>query len=1010
MRKTAGTIAICFIISSLAGLAAGEVRYNRDIRPIFSKTCFACHGPDANSRKAKLRLDRREDAVAKRDGVQPIAPGNADDSEVYRRLTATDPADRMPPEDFHTQLSDDEKALVKRWINEGAEYEDHWAFISPQRPKVPPGENGIDHFVRAELKSGELKPAQRADRATLIRRVSLDLTGLPPAPVDVRKFVSDSDDDATAYAKVVDRLLQSPRYAEHRARYWLDTSRYADTSGYQYDEVRHQWAWRDWVIHAFDSNMPFDQFTIEQNAGDLLTNATAHTRLATGFHRNHPITIEGGIIDEEYRTEYVMDRVVTTSTAWLGLTMLCARCHDHKYDPVSQDDFYSMYSFFNNVPEKGMRGFNPKERIESPLNPSGLDELNQKVAAAERKLRAERKKLEEFFADWETRLSKQAEADSRSVKIEKMSAQGGTKLEQQADGSVLAHGPNPGNQTYTVEFTVEGKALRAVRLEALTHPTHANKSTGRGSNGNFVLNEVHVETATGDDKFAKVKIASAEADYEQNTYPISAAIDGQVERKGWAVDGNTKIEDRSAVFTLAEAIEPGIRVRFTMIHTFGGSHTIGRFRVSIPTRGKPIPKAIHKTLALETKKRSAKQKEELSNFLATRFAGAAYLKVEKETKAVQARRDQARNATPETMVLTEMAKPRETFVLMRGEYDKPIKERKVQPGLPQIFGSLPDGATNRLGFARWLVARENPLTARVTVNRFWSQLFGTGLVKTIEDFGSQGEYPSHPELLDWLAVEFMESGWDVKRLFRAIVTSDTYCQSSHLDPVTLSRDPENRLLARGPRLRIDAEMIRDSALAVSGLLDSAIGGPSVYPYHPKGLWMEINNRPRYSRAYPHSTDPKALYRRSLYTFWKRTVPPPSMAAFDAPEREFCTVKRSRTNTPLQAFVMLHDPQFVEAARSLGERMISEANGNARNRLSHGFEICLARQPSADELNFLHHALRTRIAHFNNDIEAAKKLLAVGEASVPDDIAAAELAAYTTVARIILNLSEFITKG
>ena len=994
-------------------LASGArpLGFNRDIRPIFSKTCFACHGPDANAREAGLRLDVREAAIAKRDGVQPIVPGNAAASEVYRRMITKDVDDRMPPAEFHTQLSAAEIERVKQWINAGAEYEDHWAFISPKRPSVPGGRRAIDHFVRAGLKAAGLKPARRADRATLIRRVALDLTGLPPAPADVRAFVEDPAEDAKAYAKVVDRLLASPRYAEHRTRYWLDTARYADTSGYQYDRIRHQWAWRDWVIHAFDSNMPFDQFTIEQTAGDLLTNATPHTRLATGFHRNHPITIEGGIIDEEYRTEYVMDRVVTTSTAWLGLTMLCARCHDHKYDPVSQDDFYSIYSFFNNIPERGMSGFTPKQRIESPLNPSGLGELEQEVAAAEKKLRTERGKLAEAFADWEAKLCAEAEAESRSVAIGKMIAEGGTKLEPQQDGSVLASGANPGKQTYQVEFVVADNPLTAIRLEALTHPTHKNKSTGRGHNGNFVLTEVRVETAAGENEFSEVKIESAEADYEQKNYPISAVIDGKLDRKGWAVDGNTKAEDRSAVFALAEPVEPGTRVRFSMFHTWGGSHTIGRFRISIPTGGKPIPKEIRKTLDLEAKKRNAKQRDELAAFLAARFEGESYTKLDQEVKAIKARRDQARNATPETMILTEMAKPRETFVLQRGEYDKPIKERRVQPGLPVVFGRLPEGSpTNRLGFARWLVSRDNPLTARVTVNRFWAQLFGTGLVKTIEDFGSQGEYPSHPELLDWLAVEFMESGWDVKQLFRTMVTSESYCQSSRLSAEALSGDPENRLLARGPRQRLDAEMIRDSALAVSGLLDADIGGPSVYPYHPKGLWMEINNRPRYSRAYPHTTDAKALYRRSLYTFWKRTVPPPSMAAFDAPEREFCTVKRSRTNTPLQAFVMLHDPQFIEAARKLGERMMTEARGDLRQRISHGFELCLARRPEADELTFLHGALKQRLAHFQANPEAAKKLLAVGEAPVANEIDPAELAAYATVARIILNLSEFITKG
>ena len=998
--------------ASHAATANGEVRYNRDIRPIFSKTCFVCHGPDANTREAGLRLDQRKAAITKRDGVQAIVPGKAADSAVIQRIMATDPDEQMPPADFHTQLNTRERELVERWINEGAHYEQHWAFITPTRSDTPNGENAIDHFVRARLKPAGLAPAKPADRATLIRRVTLDLAGLPPTPAEVEAFVQDEAHDDAAYAKVVDRLLQSPRYAEQRTRYWLDTSRYADTSGYQYDRIRNQWAWRDWVIHAFDSNMPFDQFTIEQNAGDLLPNATPHSRLATGFHRNHPITIEGGVIDEEYRTEYVMDRVVTTSTAWLGMTLLCARCHDHKYDPISMDDFYSIFAFFNNIPERGISGFNPKQRIESPLRPTNLPELDKQAAEANAKVAAELKKLADSFADWEEQLKEQLATESKPVKFDKLDAKGGTQFEPQEDGSILATGPNPGTQTYTLEFISEDRAVEAIRLEALTHSSHANKSTGRGHNGNFVLSEVKVETAVGEDEFKPVKIAGAKADYEQKNYPISAAIDGKNGRGGWAVDGNSKAQDRSAVFTLADAVEPGTRIRFSLIHTWGGSHTIGRMRITIPLEGEaPIPPAIRKTLALEPKKRKANAKKELSDFLAARFGGKAYTGLKEAAHTLTKRRDQVRKGIPETMVLTEMAKARPTYVLMRGEYDKPIKERQRQAGIPALFGALPtDAPTNRLGFAQWLVSRENPLTARVTVNRFWSQIFGTGLVKTIEDFGSQGEYPSHPELLDWLAVEFMESGWDVKRLFRTMVMSKTYRQASHLNAEILERDPENRLLARGPRHRIDAEVIRDSALAVSGLLDSTIGGPSVYPYHPKGLWMEINNRPNYSRAYPHSTDPKALYRRSLYTFWKRTVPPPSMAAFDAPEREFCMVRRSRTNTPLQAFVMLHDPQFVEAGRKLGERILKGKATDPRKRLRFGFQLCMARQPGPEELDFLHDALQARLAYFKANAEASKQLLSVGQAKAADDVDAAELAAYTTVARILLNLSEFITKG
>ena len=1002
-------VGLLALVSSLpcAG-AEAPVSFNRDIRPIFSQTCFACHGFDEDAREADLRLDLRQEALR-----EVIVPGNSADSPVYQRISSEDADERMPPADFHTQLSKREIGLIKRWIDEGAEYEAHWSFIPPQRPTIPEGQQAIDYLVRKRLQAEQISPADRADRATLIRRVSLDLCGIPPSPKLVSDFVNDQNDHSTAWGRVVDKLLESPAFAEHRTRYWLDASRYADTSGYQYDRIRHQWVWRDWVIHAFDSNMPFDQFTIEQMAGDLLPDSTPQSRLATGFHRNHPITIEGGIIDEEYRTEYVMDRVVTTSTTWMGLTFLCARCHDHKYDPINQDDFYSFFAFFNSVPERGMNGFAPKTRIASPLNPIDFAALEREVSAAKAARNAELKRLSESFPVWEAKLRERVELERDSVRLDKLEAGGGTKLTLQDDGSILAHGPNPATNTYRLELTVGDKPLQAIRIEALAHADHVNGSTGRGHNGNFVLSEVTLESASaGESEFQPVPISEATADYEQANYPISAAIDGKTGRGGWAVDGNTRFEDRSAEFTLTQAIQSGSRVRVSLIHTWGGSHTIGRFRITTGRDGQaPTPKDVQATLAISPEQREPAARQRLEQFLAGRFGNTAYRELEAAIVAAETGRKTAIEKFPETMVLKEMPKSRETFVLMRGEYDKPIKSRRVQPAVPALLGSLPDDApANRLGLAQWLVSRDNPLTARVTANRFWAQLFGTGLVKTVEDFGAQGEYPAHPELLDWLAVEFMDSGWDVKHLFRTIVTSETYCQSSVLTPEASSRDPENRLLARGPRYRLDAESIRDSALAVSGLLDSTIGGPSVYPYHPEGLWLEINNRPGYSRAYPHSQDASALYRRSLYTFWKRTVPPPSMAAFDAPEREFCMVQRSRTNTPIQAFVLLHDPQFVEAARNLGERMILEAsNKESTTRLAHGFQLCFARSPEPNELNLLQQTFESKLIHFRENPAAATKLLAVGESPVSEQIDPVELAAWSSVARVLLNLSEFITK-
>ena len=998
-----------------------EVRFNRDVRTIFSKTCFACHGPDANAREAKLRLDVREEAIADRKGDRPIVPGDAEASLAYQLITDSDPDYQMPPADFHTQLTLREKAMIAKWINQGAKYETHWAFIPPLRSAAPQVEaaaavvNPIDNFVIARLEGQGLSPAEAADRRTLIRRVTLDLTGLPPAAGEVADFVNDPAGDDEAYAKVVDRLLASPRFGEHMARHWLDAARYADTSGYQYDKIRHQWVWRDWVIHAFNSNMPFDQFTIEQNAGDLLPDATDQTRLATGFHRNHPITIEGGVIDEEYRTEYVMDRVVTTTTTWMGLTFTCARCHDHKYDPIYQDDFYAFYAFFNSVPERGLNGFSPKATIDSPLAPDRAVAITVELATAEQRFDQALAKVSGSLKGWEEQLRETVDADSKSVEVTALSAGGGTKLVAQKDGSVLATGPNPGTQTYQVDFTVGDKATRAIRLEALTHESHVNQSTGRGSNGNFVLSEIKIDTALADapdGELKPVKITAADANYEQGSYPVTAAFDGQEGRTGWAVDGNTRFADSSAVFTLGEAIAPGSRVRVRLIHTWGGSHTVGRFRLSLPADGAaPVPAAIRTTLALVPAKRSGADRKALNRFLAERFGAAGFAEAGGELRELEAKLATAKAALPETMILTEMPTPRATHVLMRGEYDKAIAERPVQPDVPAALGGLPDGLPrNRLGLAKWLVSADNPLTARVTVNRIWSQLFGTGIVKTIEDFGAQGEYPSHPELLDWLAVGFVESGWDVKQLLKAVVTSGTYRQSSRLTPALQAADPDNRLLARGPRFRLDAETIRDSALAVGGLLDDTVGGPSVYPYHPQGLWLEINNRPNYSRAYPHTVQPQQLYRRSMYTFWKRTVPPPSMSTFDAPEREYCVVQRSRTNTPLQAFVMLHDPQFVEAARQLAERMIHEAGSDSSKRITLGFERCMARPPTGGEMELFKKTLAERLAYFKTHPDAAKTLLSVGQSPLDSAIDPAELAAYATIARMMLNLSEFITKG
>jgi len=1005
-----GAATILWLLFS-AALPAADVEFSRDVRPILSDNCFACHGPDATKREADLRLDQREVRGEIRGAASVVTPGNADDSELITRVTSNDPDVVMPPPDSGKSLSADEIDILKKWITGGAEYAEHWAFVPPRRPELPAIGNAawirnpIDAFVAARHEHEGLTPAAEADRRTLIRRVTLDLTGLPPAPDDIAAFVNDKS--PTAYEKVIDRLLSSHAYAEHMARSWLDAARYADTNGYQYDLEREQWVWRDWVIHAFDMNMPFDQFTIQQLAGDLLPDATDQTRLATAFHRNHPITIEGGVIDEEYRTEYVVDRVVTTSTVWMGLTMTCARCHDHKYDPFTQRDFYGMFAFFNQVPERGLQGFDPKLKVASPLMSEQLEQVNAELATAEASLNEQVAAAGDELRVWEADLADQVRNQWTVVVPETRTSEGGTEFELLPDNSLLATGPKPATEVYEFRITSTGTPIHAVKLEALTHESFVNQSTGRGSNGNFVLSEFDVAVGR-DDGFQPVKIASAEADYSQANYNIAGAIDGKIDRGGWAVDGNTKFENRTAVFRLEEplVVPEGSQFRVRLHFQWGGSHHIGRVRLSLA--GKPlhdVPTDVAENLAVSADERSPEQAERVTRYLIEQRGSGTLRATADRVRELKARRDELA-AAPATMVMADQAQPRVTHVLERGEYDKP--RDVVEPHSPDSLPPMPEGAPqNRLGFAQWMVMPGHPLTARVAVNRFWARLFGIGLVETVEDFGSQGSAPSHPELLDWLAIEFVESGWNVKALHRLIVTSATYRQSSVTTNAIRERDPQNRLLARGPRFRLDAEVIRDSALAVSGLLVDRVGGPSVFPYHPVGLWQEINNRPGYSRTYQRDSGDK-LYRRSLYTFWKRTVPPPSMATFDAPEREYCVVRRSRTNTPLQAFVMLHDPQFVEAARHLGALMM-QTPGGENERILAGFERATARQPTAEELTVLREMRTERLQQYRDDPQAAERLLNIGESPRDESLDPAEHASWTTIARMLLNLSEFVTK-
>ncbi|MBI1368520.1 MAG: DUF1553 domain-containing protein [Planctomycetes bacterium] len=955
----------CLLVCVLAGSAIGadgpdQIEFNRDIRPILFNNCIACHGPDVKHRKHNLRFDTPDGPLIDLEhGRKAIVPGDPDHSEMVRRITAADPDDRMPPAKAGKPLTPQQIALIKKWIQQGAVYQGHWAFEPIGNPKPPAirdakwARNGIDNFVGARLEKEGLKPSPEADRATLIRRVSLDLTGLPPTHDEVVAFENDQSPDA--YEKVVDRLLASPHYGEHMTRYWLDAARYADTHGYQYDTERTQWPWRDWVIKAFNDNMPFDRFTVEQIAGDLMPDATPESRLATAFNRNHPITIEGGVIDEEYRTEYVIDRIVTTSTTWLGLTMGCCRCHDHKFDPLTREDFYSFFAFFNNIPEIGQgnrNGFAPTMKAPGVEQQLELAALDRRIAEAKDAKPAEQ-------PQWIVAHPTQAVSE------------GGATLTVKPDESILASGANPAKDVYTLTIASSLKHIEAIQLEALTDPSLPFSSPARSFNGNFVLSEVAVAAAPAGspDKAKKIPIVAATADYSQNNYEIENAIDGKP-GSGWAVDGNQFRVDRTAEFTLAKPIDTpaGAILTVTLRFDFGQQHTIGHLRISASEKSTATPVA-----------------------------------------KLEAERDKLVKSFPTVMIMSEMDKPRPAFMLTRGQYDQVEKDHPVHPHTPTALPPMPEGApANRLGLAQWIVAPDNPLTARVIMNRFWQQCFGVGICKTAEDFGTQGEWPSHPKLLDYLARQFIDSKWDVKHMMKTIVMSATYRQSSVVTAEMYERDPENRLLSRGPRFRMPAEMVRDNALKISGLLVEKIGGPSVYPYQPAGLWMEINNRPGFSREYPvmHGED---LYRRSMYSYWKRTLAPTAMLPFDAPEREYCVVRRSRTNTPLAALVVLNDPQFIEAARMLGQRMMLEGGATDGARLSYGYELATAHKPTAAELSTLQQLLDAQRADFKADPSGAQQLLAVGDMKPDARLDPVELAAFATAGRAILNLDQTITK-
>ena len=1038
-----------------AGAASGPVDFDREIRPILSDNCFTCHGPDEKQRMVKLRFDTKEGAFADRGGYRVIVPGNAAASRMYQRISAPDKTKRMPPPFANRTLTPTQIELIGRWINEGAKWEPHWAFLPPRRPPLPRVKNrswprnAIDAFILERLEKEGLAPSPQADRETLLRRVSFDLTGLPPTAEELDAILRDRS--LRAYENAVDRLLASPRYGERMAMEWLDLARYADTHGYHIDSHRDMWPWRDWVIAAFNRNLPYDSFALEQLAGDLLPDATPEQRIATGFNRNHMINFEGGAIPEEYLNEYVVDRVETTSGAFLGLTMGCARCHDHKYDPISQKEFYRFYAFFKNVDEKGLDGrrgnAEPILALPSPAQQAELASLKQGIESREKEMhdagipaleeRWEKTRLDTLLPAPQDGLLAHYELDGSLSDIsghyrhgrtltgsvgtaagavgKAADFDGETRVEfgdagsfDRGDAFTLAVWLRPtGHTEMAVLQKVEDAATRR-GYELLLDQSEAVPVLKRGSHLTLRLTSRWPADA--------IEVRTRERLIDGTWTHIAIAYDGSGKAAGLRLylDGQPRpfevLRDRLAgSIRTARPLETGNK---TLGKTYRGqiddlrlySAALAAAEVARLAAEEPLRAA----LRVPPDKRSKEQKKQLHEYFLTYDAPEPLRKVHAELADLLARKERLEREIPTSMVMKELEKPRASYVLGRGDYRN--RGEQVVPGVPSCLPPMAKGLPdNRLGLARWLLDPAHPLTARVAVNRYWQMYFGTGIVKTSENFGSQGEPPSHPELLDWLATEFIRTGWDIKAMQRLIVTSATYRQSSRVTPQLAEKDPENRLLARGPRLRLPAEMIRDNALAVSGLLNGQMGGPSVFPYQPAGIWEDIAYGDVYSAQTYYQSHGQDLYRRSMYSFWKRTMPPPALITFDAPDREKCTARRTLTNTPLQALVLMNDPTYIEAARALAERMIAAGGSDPARRIACGFRLATARKPKPAEVRILRDLARHEALHFSEDRKAALALIRAGESPFDKKLDVAELAAWTTVASTILNLDETITK-
>lgn len=1042
-----------WMVCSLFSLDAAETRptYNRDIRPILVEKCFACHGPDSAARKADLRLDQRDQAIAR----GAVTPGEPDRSEMLRRILSQDPDEQMPPPVTKKSLSPSEIALLREWIAQGAEYQPHWSYIPPVRPELPPVKqlewvrNPIDRFVLAQLEAKGLSPAPEADRRTLARRLSLDLIGLPPSPEDVERFINDPAPDA--YEKYVDHLMSSAHWGEHRARYWLDAARYADTHGIHFDNYREMWSYRDWVIQAFNRNLPFDQFTIEQLAGDLLTNATLDQRIASGFNRCHMTTNEGGIIDEEYLVLYTRDRTETMSQVWLGITMNCAVCHEHKFDPISQREFYELAAFFNNstVPARdgNIKDSPPVIVVPLPDDRERWQQLETELPHARQALEHRQRSAQEAFAQWLPTATPDALAQTLPTAglAWQIPAHEGTGSEL----NVFQEGqPKAIPFLKPVSWLAGHVAPHALELNgaAVAELSEAGdwesdqpfscaawiRLSPNDSSGALLARMDDGNDFRGWDLWVEGRRVGMHLIHKWPAEALKVVTQQQVKGNEWThvavvYDGSRKA---AGVKIFVNGVEQRTNVQADTLQGHTTRTTvplkIGQRHSTSPIAGAAIQdiRLYHRALtaaeanilaqasrlaallAKPAEQRSSEEQDHLYQWWLNNYdeeyrsLAALVQKLEREQADIKARGTVA-------LVMQEKPDPPTAYVLFRGDYDK--RREQVSADTPDFLPPFPpDLPRNRLGLAQWLLSPEHPLTARVIVNRFWQEVFGTGLVRTSGDFGVAGELPSHPELLDWLAVEFREQGWDVRKFFKLMVTSATYRQAAITTPHKLEVDPQNRWLSRGPRFRMDAEMVRDYALEVSGLLVPKIGGPSVKPFQPDGLWEAIAMNVSNTRSYQRDVG-EGSHRRSLYTFWKRQVPPAQMEIFNAPNREYCVVRRERTNTPLQALVTLNDPQFVEAAKALAQLTLLEGGTNDSARLRYLGLRLLARPFRSDETTIALSSLQSLLAYYQGHLEDARQLLTVGDMVVDPNLDPAQLAAWTMLANQLMNLDEVLNK-